>query len=85
MDEENRGKKNVSLTKDVIIVDVEPRVHEMMENSHRTTLAMMWEMTPNMLGLLNLAENMTLSFGYTCQSLFLIRRDQMNFRFVKSE
>ena len=68
MDEENIGKKNVSLTKDVIEVQANSEISELMKEMHRVAVKQMWEMSPDMIGMLKMATNMSKTFGTTCKS-----------------
>ena len=66
------GKRNVSLTKDIIILEADPRVREFMGEVHKVINKLMWEMTPDIASLSQVAVNMTKAAGYSCERLFIV-------------
>lgn len=67
MDTDLVGRKNVSVVKDIIVVEADPRAAEIMALAHHTIFGQVWEMSPDMLSMLRLAANFSRSRAYACE------------------
>lgn len=68
MDENDAGKKNVSLTKEVIEIEFGDLIRETMSELHKFGMKQVWEISPDIMGLISSAKNMSNMFGYVCES-----------------
>ena len=67
MDIDHSGRKNVSVVKEVLVVEADPRVGDMMAAAHQNLLKQVWEMSPDFFGMMRMANNFTKSMSYSCE------------------
>ena len=74
MDTDLVGRGSVTLTKDVITIDGTPRIYETMKDMHNVVLKAMWELSPDVFGMLQMLQNVTEMSEATCQRKSMTER-----------